>query len=88
MASKKFDLAIAPVTQDIVNRLLDDDKKIYTMEPKTIADADDTYDGADVFILGYPGLVGEEYQQRALTNAFWNNCLDRLIKSGRRRISG
>jgi hypothetical protein len=26
----------------------------------------ETYDGADVFILGFPGLVGDQYQQRAL----------------------
>jgi hypothetical protein len=34
--------------------------------PKDIADSNDTYDGADVFILGFPGLVGDQYQQRAL----------------------
>lgn len=66
IASKKFDLAIVPVTDDIVKRLLDDNKKLYTIEPITTGNASDTYDGADVFILGYPGLVGEEYQQRAL----------------------
>jgi hypothetical protein len=25
-----------------------------------------TYDGEDVFVLGFPALVGEQYQQRAL----------------------
>lgn len=65
-ASKKFDLAIVPITEDILNRLLDKDGKIYTISPSTTADANDTYDGADVFILGFPALVGEEYQSRAL----------------------
>jgi hypothetical protein len=69
LASTKFDLAIVPATQEILNRLLDDDHKLTTFDPTTVADNGETYDGADVFILGFPGLVGEEYQQRALMRA-------------------
>ena len=66
VASTKFDLAVVPITQEIVNRLLDDDRKLYTIDPTIVGGVDDTYDGADVFILGFPGLVGDQYQQRAL----------------------
>ena len=66
IASKKFDLAIVPANQDIAERLAGDDHVVAMFAPEDIAGADDTYDGADVFILGFPGLVGEEYQQRAL----------------------
>ena len=37
IASTKFDLALVPVTQDIVNRLLDDDHKIFTIDPTMVA---------------------------------------------------
>jgi hypothetical protein len=66
IASKHFDLAVVPVTQEIINRLVDDNNKFSTIEPATTGGVAETYDGADVFILGYPGLVGDEYQQRAL----------------------
>ncbi|MGB8536241.1 MAG: trypsin-like peptidase domain-containing protein [Acidobacteriaceae bacterium] len=69
VASIKFDLAIVPATQEIVNRLLDGDQKLATFDPTTIAENAETYDGADVLILGFPSLVGEEYQQRALMRA-------------------
>jgi hypothetical protein len=66
VASTKFDLAILPATQELLNRLLDDDHKYFALRPTDIAGVDDTYDGADVFILGFPSLVGDQYQQRAL----------------------
>jgi Trypsin-like peptidase domain len=66
LASANFDLAIVDLTQDIANRLYDDDHKLFTYDPTTIAGDSEVYDGQDVFILGFPGLVGEEYQQRAL----------------------
>jgi hypothetical protein len=66
IASKNFDLAIVPVTQNILDRLLDNNHKLSTIEPATTGGAAETYDGADVFILGFLGLVGDEYQQRAL----------------------
>jgi Trypsin-like peptidase domain len=69
IASTKFDLAIIPVTQDILNRLADDNHIVTCADPTSIAGVDETYDGADVFILGFPGLVGDQYQQRALMRA-------------------
>ena len=65
-ASKKFDLAIAPITADIASRLLTDTRQLLAAEPSSFGNNEETYDGADVFILGFPGLIGEEYQQRAL----------------------
>jgi V8-like Glu-specific endopeptidase len=64
--SKQFDLAAILAPQDVVARVTDDNKKSYAVGPQDIADANDTYDGADVFILGFPALVGDRYQQRAL----------------------
>jgi V8-like Glu-specific endopeptidase len=65
-ASKEFDLAIIPAPQAILDLVADDDHKYVAVSPETIAGNDETYDGADVFILGFPGLVGDQYQQRAL----------------------
>ena len=70
LASTKFDLAIIAMTQEIANRLYDDNHKLSAFGPADIAqEAVDIYDGEDVFILGFPGLVGQEYQQRALMRA-------------------
>jgi hypothetical protein len=64
--STEFDVAIIPVTQEILQRLADDNHKVMTIGPRELGVAEDTYDGADVFILGFPGLIGDLYQQRAL----------------------
>ena len=52
-----------------MQRVADDNRKVIVVDPSTIASDDDTYDGADAFILGFPGLVGDRYQQRALMRA-------------------
>jgi len=67
--SRDLDLAVIPVNQEIIERALDDDRSLYTLTPSDVGDDVDIFDGADVFILGFPGLVGEEYQQRALMRA-------------------
>jgi hypothetical protein len=68
-ASKEFDLAVIPAPQAILDLIADDDHKYVVVSPAMIAGDNDTYDGADVFILGFPGLVGDQYQQRALMRA-------------------
>jgi hypothetical protein len=64
--SSKYDLAAILAPQEIVDRVADDKHLALVVNPDEIAGADDTYDGADVFILGFPALVGDFYQQRAL----------------------
>lgn len=68
-ASEAFDLAIVQITEEIARRLQSDDGKVTAVTVADIGNSADIYDGADVFILGFPGLVGEDYQQRALMRA-------------------
>jgi len=65
-ASAKFDLAVIPATQEILQRIADDSHIATVYGPDWIAGANETYDGADVFILGFPALEGAQYQQRAV----------------------
>jgi hypothetical protein len=65
-ASAKFDLAVIPATQEILQRIADDNHIATVYGPDWIGGANDIYDGADLFILGFPALVGTPYQQRAL----------------------
>ena len=65
-ASSEFDLAVIPVTADIVKRVMGVDDKWFAVHPQDFADQASTYDGEDVFVLGFPALVGEQYQQKAL----------------------
>lgn len=53
VASKNLDLAVVAAPPDLITRLLDPATgKIYTLAPDDIGGADDTYDGADIFIPG------------------------------------
>ena len=65
-ASDAFDLAIIPATKEIIERLKGGDNLVFAIHPGDLGDRAATYDGEDVFILGFPALVGEQYQQRAL----------------------
>jgi V8-like Glu-specific endopeptidase len=65
-ASTTFDLAIIPATNGLLERVKTDPHSAVAIGPVEIADSDETYDGKDVIVLGFPALVGEQYQQRAL----------------------
>jgi len=65
-ASAKFDLAVIPATQEILQRIADDSHIATVYGPDWIAGANETYDGADIFILDFPALAGAQYQQRAV----------------------
>jgi hypothetical protein len=65
-ASSDFDLAVIPATEELLTRIELDGHKVAVLQPTDFADAQTTSDGEDVVVLGFPALVGEEYQQRAL----------------------
>jgi Trypsin-like peptidase domain len=65
-ASTKFDLAVIPATQEILQRVADDTHVATVYGPDWIGGANEIYDGADVFILGFPALTGPQIHQRAL----------------------
>ena len=65
IASLKFDLALIKVNEEIENRVADNKDQLYTLKVSDIGSDEDIFDGADVFILGFPGLIGDEFQQRA-----------------------
>jgi hypothetical protein len=75
-ASKSLDVAVIPAPQAILQRVANDKGVVTVADPTSIGGDDDIYDGADVFILGFPGLVGDEYTQRALMRSgiiAWTN---------------
>jgi hypothetical protein len=63
--SKTLDLAVIPAPQELLDRVADDQHHAIVAGPEDLGGSEDIYDGADVFILGFPGLVGDQYQQRA-----------------------
>lgn len=65
-ASRQFDLAIIPAPQEILQRIADDNHIATVYGPDWIGGPSEIYDGADVFILGYPALVGSQATQRAM----------------------
>jgi Trypsin-like peptidase domain len=68
-ASPQFDLAVIPAPQEILQRIADDNHIATVYGPDWIGGASEIYDGADVFILGFPSLVGSQFQQHALMRA-------------------
>jgi hypothetical protein len=65
-ASRQFDLAVIPAPQEILQRIADENHIATVYGPDWIGTPSEIYDGADVFILGYPALVGAQVSQRAL----------------------
>jgi V8-like Glu-specific endopeptidase len=79
-ASKQFDLAIIPAPSAIIRSVQADPengrKQFFAPGPQELGGDEDVYDGADVFILGFPALVGTQYQQHALMRSgiiAWTN---------------
>jgi hypothetical protein len=68
-ASTKFDLAVIPATQEILQRIADDNHIATVYGPDWIGGESEIYDGADLFILSFPALVGPQVSQRALMRA-------------------
>jgi hypothetical protein len=66
VASTKFDLAVIPATQEILQRIADDNHIATVYGPDWIGGPSDIYDGGELFILSFPALVGTQIQQRAL----------------------
>lgn len=64
--SDDFDLAVIIAPEEIKQRVANEQHRCMAISPAQIGDDNDTYDGADVFVLGFPGLVGELYRHRAL----------------------
>ena len=65
-ASLKFDLAVIPAPQDVLQRVATINNDVAVAAPVTFGGTEEIYDGANIFVLGFPALVGDQYQQRAL----------------------
>ncbi len=65
-SSAKFDLAVIPVPQDLLQRVADDKHIVTVYGPEWIAGADETYEGADLFILAEQSFAAPQPTQRAL----------------------